>query len=649
MSDDNDIKALIEERNKAWEDFKTSNDARLEALEPSNRSIEVGSVVQGVAGYLEESPAIVGAVVYFLSDFQQHNWVPAQSRSQYGSRAPQRDSVPRPSGSGRPEVAGLFDPLATWAGEDRALRIVLVNVGDPNAANVAVTGLDISSGQLVAGTKANVRVTVANHAQQATKNIELNVSLGSLSQTSKVLAEIAAGQETSVEVAVEFLQAGSVSLRVDLALSDSHSGSGSWSDPLPLDNTRYATTTVSDAIRVLIVNGEPSPDILGDEVGFLATALRPEGEVFSGNEYVIVDEVELESAELAGFHAVILANVYRIGEPVIEALERFVKSGGGLLVFVGDQVDPDLYNTALYRDGDGLLPASIIEVATTPNQVHLVISDRLHPAMRRLAHEGDPLGIGRIAFFSYMRCQPFEVEAGMEQPAVSADLEAPSSAHSDKVPARVIARFDDADESPAIIERPFGQGRVVLVTTTADKEWNLWPDHPTYLPMIHELVHHVARRSDGAGEHRIGSPIELPLDPAVFEADAVVRTPTFPVEREVGLTAAPPSEGSGLVLKWEHTEEPGVYQFVLNRRDGGQEIHRVAVNPDSRESDLSMCGADEIRRVAGDVPFDYMLGIDALGADNGEGRTELWRMFLVLALVVLMAEQTLAWWWGVRR
>ena len=74
-------------------------------------------------------------------------------------------------------MAGLFDPLATWAGEDRALRIVLVNVGDPNAANVAVTGLDISSGQLVAGTKANVRVTVANYAQQATKNIELNVSL----------------------------------------------------------------------------------------------------------------------------------------------------------------------------------------------------------------------------------------------------------------------------------------------------------------------------------------------------------------------------------------------------------------------------------------------------------------------------------------
>ena len=35
-------------------------------------------------------------------------------------------------------------------------------------------------------------------------------------------------------------------------------------------------------------------------------------------------------------------------------------------------------------------------------------------------------------------------------------------------------------------ERSFGKGRVVVFTSTADREWNNWPGHPTYLPMLME-------------------------------------------------------------------------------------------------------------------------------------------------------------------
>ncbi|MEI8346249.1 MAG: hypothetical protein WCG27_02195, partial [Pseudomonadota bacterium] len=44
---------------------------------------------------------------------------------------------------------------------------------------------------------------------------------------------------------------------------------------------------VVNAIRVLIVNGKPSADEYEDEVALLRTALRPEGEVFSGQEIVV--------------------------------------------------------------------------------------------------------------------------------------------------------------------------------------------------------------------------------------------------------------------------------------------------------------------------------------------------------------------------
>lgn len=207
----------------------------------------------------------------------------------------------------------------------------------------------------------------------------------------------------------------------------------------------------------------------------------------------------------------------------------------------------------------------------------------------------------------------------------------------------------------------------MLVTTTVDKEWHHWPDHPTFLPVMMEFVHHVARRGGADRKHQVGETIELPLDPAVFEPDVLVRTPAYPNEHEVSLTASPlpgatplrgatslrgatgASDGRGLLLTWEHTDAAGLYQFLLKRREGGESVRLVAVNVDPRESDLAMANEDELRRAMGDVAFEYIKGLDQLSGAAGETRTELWRLLLFATVLALMLEQSLAWWWGRRR
>jgi len=202
--------------------------------------------------------------------------------------------------------------------------------------------------------------------------------------------------------------------------------------------------------------------------------------------------------------------------------------------------------------------------------------------------------------------------------------------------------------SSAIIDKPFGAGRVLLITSSADKEWNRWPDHPTYVPFVNELVKHVARRAGGGDRHRVGDTIEVPIDPAVHEKDALVRTPAYPEESESAITAAPARSGAGLALRWDKTDRPGIYEFLLRLREGGERNKLVAVNPNPRESDLTMCSREELSKSAAGVPFEYISDLDQLG-DDGEGRTELWRFFLFAAVVTLMAEQGLAWHWGNRR
>jgi len=639
--------------------------ARLDALAPSQRSIDPGAVIEGVVDVLERCPGITNAAIYIISDFQRSTWAEATAVDRAGeesatsqdvdqsvtARAKARGSLRTVPDSERAKArgSGILQPLAAWSADDRGLHIAFINVGADDAANLAVTELDLRSSQVVAGMTGGVRAKVGNYTSRSVENLELQVTVGNLTQPSKTLRELGSRQSASVDLEVEFLRAGSEAVRVEVG-----------SDALPADNIRYAVAEVAGAIRVLIVNGEPSTDSFDDEVTFLATALRPEGEVFSGNEVVVVDEAELEDVNLADFHVVILANVYRVSEPAIKSIERFVRQGGGLIFFLGDQVEADLYNVAFYRDGEGLLPAELTEVIRAGDASHLVVSDKLHPAMRGLSSEGDPLGISDIPFFEYFGCRPFDAEAeaaagdvgrasrtGIDDRTEPAAHPAPGTVGG--LPARVIARFDDSDQHPAVIERRFGRGSVMLVTTSADKEWHHWPDHPTFLPVMMDLLHHVARRGESGIGYPVGDTIEVPLDPAVFEPDAFVRTPAYPNEREVGLTATPASDGRGLKLSWEHTDTAGLYRFVLKRHEHGEDVKLIAVNVDPRESDLTMAQETELRQYMGDVPFDYVKGVEGFTESTGKPRTELWRLFLFAAAAVLMTEQCLAWWWCRKR
>ena len=103
-----------------------------------------------------------------------------------------------------------------------------------------------------------------------------------------------------------------------------------------------------------------------------------------------------DSANLDQYHAVVLANVYRLAEQTIESLSRFVRAGGGLMIFTGDQVDPEQFNASFVRDGHGLSPASLTGVVRPAEPVRLVIQDRLHPALEAVGRHGDPLGLGQI-------------------------------------------------------------------------------------------------------------------------------------------------------------------------------------------------------------------------------------------------------------
>jgi hypothetical protein len=599
--------------------------ARIEALPVSQRSMDLAAVFDGVADSLRRDSGILNAAAYLLSDFQNVDW----ARRGGGSVQWTQD-------------------LEEWVGEERSLRLVLVNLGEENAANTALTSVSLPAGQVVAGAEGQVRVAVANYSPTALEPMNVRLSVGNAPEMSKNVPPVGERQTANVELDVPFLRAGDESVRVDLP----HDG-------LEIDDTRHFVAPVVSAFRVLVVDGEAAPDAFDDEVALFATALRPEGDVFSGFEVTVVGETGLEESNLAQFHVVVLANVFRLSEPAVELLEGYTRRGGGVLIFLGDQINPEVFNSTMYRFGEGLAPAELVDVVRPATAAHLVVVDRLHPALRAVGRDEDPLGLRQVPFHTFLGAKPYEPNAagdpgaGPAEEAATSGPDAETGGPTQNRPpreqtAKVLVRFDDPDEHPAVVERSFGSGRVILIATSADKEWNLWPDHPTYLPVMMELVVYLTRTGVSDPQYLVGQRLELPVDPSLHLPDVTIRPPAFPNEPESFITAVSDPSGLGLVARWEGTETAGVYQFLLRKQDGGEQVRLLAVNPDPKESDLAMVDEPQLRRAMGSLRFEYIRGLAELGAGSDEKRTEIWPLALAFAVALLMTEQTLAWKWGRR-
>lgn len=597
---DRPIVQAIGVREPGAEDLRS----QLERLRPSERGPCVRDGLTAVRKLLDTREPSARAAVYVISDFQAIDWVHADAAGITGS----------------PLAA-----LTGWSDGRRTLRVVFLDVGIEAAANLCVSSLMPEQPQAVAGVPARFLANVTNYGRTEARVESLRIFMGEASQPPVPVPPIGPGQTVTVPVELSFPSPGAVSLAVELP-----------DDALPTDNRRYAAVDVQRAIRVLAVEGG-GESATSDGVSLLATALRPEGPVFSGNEVDRIEENALEDADLSRYHAVVLANVSRVTEAGAARLERFARAGGGVIVFLGDQVDADLYNRLLYRSGDGLLPArlgEIVDAAPGSSGYRLIEPDLTHPWLRNFAGADVPFFDGILAW-RFLSCSP-------------AATSAPATQATTRPAARILLSYDDPDRTPAMIERPCGEGHVALFTSSADKSWTNLPDWFTYVALLQDVIHCIARPADptGGGGVTVGTPIRIPLEPGRFEPQAAVRSPAFPEEAEHTIEVRPDGPGGTPQLVWMDVTRAGVYQFRL-RETGGQPVTRfTAVNPDPREGNLTRCDEPALRSAATELPFTYVAGSGAILDDSSDARRELWPAVWIALVAVLLLESSLAWWWG---
>lgn len=432
--------------------------------------------------------------------------------------------------AGEVAVPATADELSLMSEQNVGLepRVVRPSTVENAVVSQAVYGEGVEGG--------SVRLTVDNLGETALE-VPVVVTLPDGAEIT-AFVEVGAGESADKTITVPRVAAGGVALaRVD--------------DPaLPADNTHAFQLPRVGASRVLVVDGDPGPTPSASEVYFLERALAPWGASGAMRGGVLPDVTSTAGVvdlDPEVHRVVFLANV---SDPsgLAPRLTDFVRRGGGLVVALGDNVTPELYNGPL----GPLLPSPLkrLQALAAPGEdgLRTELPDTEQALFAPFARGG------RGAFGSARWRQLYALEPFEDGEEVTTLLRTESGL-------------------PVLVERTVGRGRVLLLTGTLDLGWGTFPLQSSYMPFVQRLVTYLGGDAGGGGERlsgRVAEPVEVALPGGVVEA--AVTGPDGPVASRI--------RGSSLSFV---PDASGAYRVET---PGAPPLAWVAVNTDLAESDV---------------------------------------------------------------
>ena len=472
------------------------------------------------------------------------------------------------------------------------IKFKIVDVGGLAVGNLALLDLVPPDGAVVPRLQTVFKARIRNDGDDLYGPFTATLAAEGASRIVMIPA-IEPGTVAEVTVEWRFDQTGSQVISLELP-----------PDCLLADNRRLCSVDVREALDLHLVDGDPSNEAFESETDFLQVAFTI-GDV-PWRVYGFTD-AEWLSAPPADTGLLILANVSHLTEERVRWLEERVRAGMGLIIFPGEQTDLAEWDRLLFRGGEGLLPCPLGDVET--EAIKGVMIESVERSPLAVLQTVAPEALAEVHVQSYLGVRWTD---------------------SERARARVLARWNHEQASPAMLQRTFGEGQVVLMTTSADRSWTDWPVDPTWLLMIRELGISVVSRGTADLNGEAGQ--LLTIDTGLHKAlDGMVLPPSAE-EAEAMRTTVGEDRRHG--LEWRVARGSGVYRVTWTGEDGGEEKRSLAINGAAVESNLQRIEDKELQRSFGRAAPEavHHTAIEKILTKGGR---EIWRSLAWMALALL--------------
>ena len=372
--------------------------SEIEAIKMPHGNADIVDTLSKVESMLQASPhKFADKQVYFLTDLQQSTWVIGQPGA----------------------VSGTLQKIQAQA------QTVFVDVGVDNAPNLAVTNLTLGDEIATTGRETAILATVRNYGSETREQVHLKLFIGKarsegneapmkLLEQQETYVRAVRDQQTPVAFAYKFPTPGDyvIQVRIDKSTpKDNDPDAGKETDALDLDDLRTIVVTVKKDVPVLLVNGKPSGDPFDQATEWLRLALNPfDNASAPGNvpaRPTVINPLKFSDetqGELTKYDCVFLCDVPSLSGPEVKRLENHLRRGGGVVFCLGPQVQTGEYNRLLYKNGAGLLPASLVGIqsATEAFNFQFTVDSPDEPPLRAFRADTDRARLLEPRFSKFM-------------------------------------------------------------------------------------------------------------------------------------------------------------------------------------------------------------------------------------------------------
>lgn len=502
---------------------------------------------------------------------------------------------------------------AGWSGESAELgtrwendktTVRIFDVGADPAGDRFVAELVQSSPLALVHTPVTFTATIRNIGAEPLQSEQAILTVDDATQT---LSLPAVDTDATVDVPITLTFDEPGQHRVALQLP---------ADVLPDDDTRRLMVNVRRDVAVTLVDGDPGVQPFESETDFLEVALTAGNAAWQATRLISSEWLE---QPLAAPDIIVLANVAGLTPTRVAELEELVAAGTGLMLFVGDQLDVEEFNRLLDRDGKGLLPARLVQFRDA--EVTGLVLEPLADSPIAMLGKLTPEALSRV------------------RPKRFADVQL---SEGDQAAVRVLARWNDPQQSPALVEKQFGKGRVLLWTVTADRAWSDWPVEASFVLAMRLAAQGIAAQAETGANLICGEPIIRALDPQLAPQEFTLATPDSADELTLPVDRTDPQRPR---LFASQTHAAGFYTAHWDESAADLRCDSFAINAEWND-------ARQQRLTTADLPTYFgtltpkVIEVAPNAKDIATTGNELWRYLMFGVLGFLGLESCLACWVG---
>lgn len=471
---------------------------------------------------LLENAKPINKEIYLISDFQKIGWKDSSS-----------------------VVFPLLSDL-----ENQKIHFIAIPVEAKTVTNLAILNVSVSNQIIEINKVMEVNATIKNTGNRPAKNKLVQIFLNGKRVNQSTLS-LDPGETRTVTFKIIPEKSGPCSGYVSLE-----------DDDLFGDNQRFFAFNVPERVNSLLIAPKEN------DIKFFKLALNPVSEANSiiSLQYKNPDNINL--SDIKDFDVLILVNLPRANQNLINAVKNHLQNGKGLIFFPGSDMDLRQFNDEFNRKFN--MPefvASEGKIGQKEFFLSLGKFDRDHSIFSGVFEEKNS------SFSSPQFNFLLKLKTGENQKSI----------------------INFSDGSPFLVESKYGNSRILTFASTADAQWSDLHLRGIFVPLMHRCVMYAANSDQELEKlHYVGEPLNISLQ-------AIKNYQNLEIEKPGGLRQklVPTLTNNALAIRFKDTDAAGIYKLFQENKL----LENLPVNILPEESDLSPVSRDEVEKIVGNSIF----------------------------------------------